>query len=80
MTVYIYQIMIVNSLTLSPCFYIDHIVSLTGIFSQYALFITKYWSLPEIRLNIDKKNDLFQFLYIDYVDEYSCVLTMIKTW
>ena len=34
----------------------------------------------EMRLNVYKKNHLFQFMYIDYVDEYSCVLTMIKTW
>ncbi|MFZ0655457.1 MAG: hypothetical protein WAM19_02315, partial [Nitrososphaeraceae archaeon] len=62
------------------CFYVDHIVSLGAIFLQNALFMPSIGHFQELRLNVDKKNHLFQFMYIDYVDEYSCVLTMIKTW
>ena len=33
----------------------------------------------EMRLNTQEKS-FVPVMYIDYVDEYSCVLTMIKTW
>ena len=65
----------VNLLIISLCFYVDHIVSFRAIFSQNASFMSK-----DASFSTQKKNHLFQFMYIDYVDEYRYVLTMIKTW
>ena len=49
-------------------------------FPQMLYSCPRMGHFQEMRLSVYKKNDYFQLMYIDYVDEYRSVLTMIKTW
>ena len=70
-------------LIISLCIYIDHIESSTGMILPTSSLQNKLL-LIYISYQIDYIHSKIRVpnikLHIDYVDEYRCILTTVKTW